>query len=735
LFACFKKKLVKNEMKVAQLSGYVGEHSAYHHGEASLQGAIVGMAQTYVGSNNINLLTPSGQFGTRRLGGKDHASARYIFTRLEKITRAIFHPDDDDLMTYLNDDGLNVEPEHYMPVIPMVLINGSDGIGTGWSSRIPNHDPRDVISNIRKLIDEEEPDEMHPFYVGWSGEIIPPTGKKTSYTIRGKIKRINDTTLLITELPIGKWTQEYKNFLEGMMIGSDKADDKKKKKTSKAKKDEDDEGDEKKKEAGIIDFKENHTDTTVSFTVTASKEVIDAYEATTDGLCKVFKLTTTISTTNMTAFDTDGRIKQYATSLDILREFFNQRLIFYIARKDMLLHKMRKDLSMLENKARFVEEVCRDELIVSDRKKTELLAELKQSGYDLFPKDPKEEEAADEDEEDNEDNGEEGDSTSDAELAKGYEYLLGMKIWSLTFEKAEELRRQKGEKSDEVKILEGTSPEIIWNNDLDAIEELLDERDETLGIEAKKQRHERKQMKKKGMKQKQEDEWDSEQSEIEENSSSDSEDDGSEDEDDLNLIAAKPSPKVKTTKPAASKKAPAAMKVDKSSKKRKSIGWGSPAKKSKSTKSTSKKATVKNGNASSKSKRKSSASASAPKRASKGKGGKMAISLGISPKLSVKGKKSLDKAKTADSDVDDDLVDSEDDSLPKKVQPKNNKKGLGLSRKSRKGRSTLENALQEHKESRKRQLEDDSSENNFQKKGRSDSDEGSASSDSDESEY
>ena len=331
----------------------------------------------------------------------------------------------------------------------------------------------------------------------------------------------------------------------------------------------------------------------------------------------------------------------------------------------------------------------------------------------------------------------------------GYEYLLGMKIWSLTFEKAEELHRQKGEKSDEVKILEGVSPEIIWNNDLDAIEELLDERDETLGIEAKKQRYERatlknkKQMKKKGMKQKQEDEWDSEQSEIEENSSSGSEDDGSEDEDDLNLIAAKPSPKVKATKPAASKKAPAAMKVDKSSKKRKSIqpdedsDDGSPAKKSKSTKSTSKKATVKNGNASSKSKRKSSASASAPKtkRASKGKGGKMAISLGISPKLSVKGKKSLDKIKIADSDVDDDLVDSEDDSLPKKVLHKNNKRGLGLSRKSRKGRSTLKHALQEHKESRKRQLEDDSSENNFQKKGRSDSDESSASSDSDESEY
>jgi len=99
LFACFKKKL-NNEVKVGQLAGYIGEHSAYHHGEMSLHGAIVGMAQNYVGSNNVNLLYPSGQFGTRRMGGKDHASARYIFTRLEKITRAIFHPDDDALLNY-----------------------------------------------------------------------------------------------------------------------------------------------------------------------------------------------------------------------------------------------------------------------------------------------------------------------------------------------------------------------------------------------------------------------------------------------------------------------------------------------------------------------------------------------------------------------------------------------------------------------------------------------------------
>lgn len=188
------------------------------------------------------------------------------------------------------------------------------------------------------MIDKEEPEEMHPFYVGWDGEIIPESKKRGSYIVQGKIKRINNTTLIITELPIGKWTQDYKEKVLEKMLTGDKVNDKKKKK-----------GDEEnlvddKADSGIQDFRENHTDTTVSFTVTATKEAIDAYNADKGGLIKAFKLTTTTSTNNMTAFDNEGTIRQYNTSLDILREFFNQRLIFYIARKDMLLHKMRKEL-------------------------------------------------------------------------------------------------------------------------------------------------------------------------------------------------------------------------------------------------------------------------------------------------------------------------------------------------------------------------------------------------------
>jgi DNA topoisomerase-2 len=289
-------------------------------------------------------------------------------------------------------------------------------------------------------------------------QIIADTGKKDgSYTVNGKIERIDDTTLLISELPVGKWTQDYKTFLEGMVSGSEKSP------------------------GEISDFKENHTDTTVSFTVTATEDKIDEFEKAKGGLQGKFKLSTSISTKNMTAFDVDGKLHRYASTTDILRVFFDQRLEYYVKRKDLLLEKMRRELKILDNKARFVEEVCKGDLVVSSRKRTELLAELQEREYDLFPKENQKMDGDEVEEEFDE-------SATDADLAKGYEYLLGMKIWSLTFERAQELRRQLAEKTEEVSTLEATEPQTIWLNDLTAIEEALDERDVELDAEAKKEK-------------------------------------------------------------------------------------------------------------------------------------------------------------------------------------------------------------------------------------------------------
>ena len=403
------------------------------------------------------------------MGGKDAASPRYIFTKLEPICRAIFHPDDDDLLNYLDDDGLSIEPDYYVPVIPLVLVNGSDGIGTGWSSIVPNYCPRDIIANLRSMINGKEGEKLHPKYYGFTGEITPKEPGSDVYNVAGKIERIDDTTLQITELPIRKWTQDYKIFIEGMLTGETKS-----------------KNGTKKQEVELKDFSENHTDSTVSFTIMADKEKIDEFEDFKGGLPGKFKLTSTITTANMHLFDTKGRITKFDSADSILSSFYNVRLEFYNKRKAFLVAKITKEKSILANKARYIQEVCEDKLNVKNRPRKDILADLKGRGYDLFPKDEKKHSlnGAEEDEGVSDDD---GDISSDADLAKGYDYLMGMKIWSLTKEKVEKLLKELEEKREELANLEATEPSQIWLNDLDSVEKALDERDEQMNEAARRE--------------------------------------------------------------------------------------------------------------------------------------------------------------------------------------------------------------------------------------------------------
>jgi DNA topoisomerase-2 len=289
LYACFKRNL-RHEVKVSQLVGYISEHSAYHHGEASLTQTIIGMAQNFVGSNNINLLSPCGQFGTRLMGGKDAASPRYVFTKLEYITRCIFHPDDDAILQYLDDDGQSIEPLFYAPIIPMILVNGSEGIGTGWSTSIPTFNPRELTQYLRCLLTHEAPGELQPWYRGFTGEIKAKTGRESgNYIVSGIIEQINENTVIISELPVGKSTMDFKQFLETLVVGAPDAVG-----------------------GGIIkDFKENHTDTTVLFSITLIPEKLEEINKEPGGLIKKFKMDSSIATSNMHAFDMDGRIHKY----------------------------------------------------------------------------------------------------------------------------------------------------------------------------------------------------------------------------------------------------------------------------------------------------------------------------------------------------------------------------------------------------------------------------------------
>ena len=220
LFSAFKRNLV-NEIKVAQFAGYVSEHSCYHHGEMSLNMGIIGMAQEFVGSNNINHLVPKGQFGTRLMGGKDSASERYIFTNLNPLTKYIFHQGDNPILNYLDDDGTLVEPEYYLPIIPMVVVNGGKGIGTGFSYEGLSYNPKTIVKYLKCIIKNEKfNDEFIPYYEGFKGTIRKVEHQK--YLIKGVYKVLDYKSIQITELPIGTWTVNYKNYLESLMETHDK---------------------------------------------------------------------------------------------------------------------------------------------------------------------------------------------------------------------------------------------------------------------------------------------------------------------------------------------------------------------------------------------------------------------------------------------------------------------------------------------------------------------------------
>ena len=370
LYACFKrgKSIIKNEIKVAQLAGYVSEHSAYHHGEASLAGTIVGMAQTFVGSNNIALLHPAGQFGTRLLGGKDAASPRYIFTKLPALTRLIFHPHDDAILEYLEDDGQKIEPKWYLPILPMVLVNGAEGIGTGWSSSVPNYNPREIVQNLRRMMDDDAPHPMAPWYRGFNGTITPADARGT-YTTYGEVEKSADgKSLHIKELPVKKWTAEYKEgILEPMLAAGDgKAVEKGAEKV----------------ELVATDLREHHTDTTVSFTLGLTDEAMAAGEK--KGFHKALKLSSTLATSNMTLFDEQSRIAKYDAAEEVLTAFYTLRLGYYGKRKQYLVDELTAAWTKLDNKMRFVNAVVSGALKIANRKKADLVAQLVKDGYVAF---------------------------------------------------------------------------------------------------------------------------------------------------------------------------------------------------------------------------------------------------------------------------------------------------------------------------------------------------------------
>jgi DNA topoisomerase-2 len=403
------------------------------------------MAQDFVGSQNINLLQPIGALGSRRMGGKDAGAPRYVYTQLTNLTDMMFMKDDAPLLTYLDDDGYPVEPEYYVPILPMVLVNGALGIGTGFSTSVPSYNPLDIIKRLKQLLAKEDVSQLAPltpWFRGFKGEIVKYGEGK--YASKGVYERVDDTTISITELPVGLWTQTFKEHLEDLLT---------------------------KLSHDIKSYEVHLSDPRVHILVHfASKEVLDGYlDSVEDALddesdttsissskakvaptvshkLKLNKLESTLklvntkqlNTTNMYLFNSKCQIHKYTSPLDILKEFFDVRMEYYQKRKEHLLNTLANEQKILENKIRFITEVTTEVIVVHKLKKAELENVLTERKYYRHE--------------------------------DSFDYLLRIPIYNLTVDKVDALKKELAELMEKVNGIKMLTLQKWWENDLTAFE-------------------------------------------------------------------------------------------------------------------------------------------------------------------------------------------------------------------------------------------------------------------------
>lgn len=434
------EKLGTRLVKVAQLSGYVSAETMYHHGEVSLQQAIVSLAQDFVGSNNVGLLMPEGNFGTRLKGGADHASPRYIFTRVPESTTTLFDKRDSNVLTYLYDDGVKIEPEFFAPILPMILVNGSQGIGTGYSTTIPPFKLDTIIHNLRTLLEfdasgstgEVTIKKMVPWFSdAWKGTITPDPSKPGVYITKGLWTR-NGNKLLITELPIGTWITPYIEFLKSL------CDEYKPMKSG------DTNPSAKHPLCGLLANVEYVKPDDNSDENTDVKIKIEFLNASTIDNCNIekdLKLSSTISTNNMHLFDSDLCLQKYDSPEDILQDYYNVRIDLYEKRRQFILKDLTFELYVLTNKIQFINEYLSGDLLVSRVSDAQVLQQLVDKEY--------------------------------FKIDDSFDYLLNMPIKNLTQTRISALENQCRQKRQEIEYYTTTNCYKLWLHDLDKLETII----------------------------------------------------------------------------------------------------------------------------------------------------------------------------------------------------------------------------------------------------------------------
>jgi DNA topoisomerase-2 len=326
-------------------------------------------------------------------------------------------------LSYVNDDGTLVEPEFYVPIIPMILINGSKGIGTGYSADIPSYNPTEIVEYIQHYLETDTFMEKKfvPYYEGFTG--IVREIEESKYLIKGVYQDIDDSSICVTELPIGTWTEDYKAFIEKLMNPEDDGKSKKKKKII------------------VKDYSDMSTDTKVEIVINFTSSVeLSKLKAkqndTNNGLEEYLNLTTTVRDTNMNMFDHKQRLRKYKSVNEIIQTYIPVRMDFYVKRKQSIISKLENELKVLSNKAKFITQQLNDEIDLRRKKKIEVVKMLESNGYDVI--------------------------NGDAE----FKYLRNMPIDSVIEENVEKLLKEKGNKQSDLDKINATTVQSMWKEEL-----------------------------------------------------------------------------------------------------------------------------------------------------------------------------------------------------------------------------------------------------------------------------
>ncbi len=341
-----RKLNIVEPTKVSRLSSRVSEETEYLHGEGSLEGVLVNLAQNFTGSNNENLLLPEGNFGTRFIPAA--AAGRYIFTAMSPIMKKIFKAEDDQVIIPQEFEGTKIEPRFFVPVLPILLINGSEGVGTGYAQKILPRNPEEVKAELLALMKDPNyvPKELVPWFKGFKGTVFKD--ENGSWVIRGILERIHTTKMRVTEVPIGHTLASYREVLEDLV------------------------------ERHIIkDYDDLSENDNFLFEISCSREFSSQEDSK---LYSIFKLEKR-SSENMTCVDENNKIRVFNSDSEILRAFAALKFEYLNKRKFFLLGQYSDELKVFEEKFRFISLFIEKKIELVNRKKAEIIADLEKESF------------------------------------------------------------------------------------------------------------------------------------------------------------------------------------------------------------------------------------------------------------------------------------------------------------------------------------------------------------------